>query len=156
MEMISLYLTASSFSLLPDQHIPSTLTNSGTSSRSYSVCKCCILHQPHNRGDYLRSGAGGKEVILSAPCPSKRSHQRYERHLGGCPALATPQTRDAPQTPVSQGKREMLGERPGQLSHLPPPSAGTAPPRQRRACILPCRGRAAGRSCRPIIRHIFF
>ena len=156
MEMISLYLTASSFSLLPDQHIPSTLTNSGTCFRSYSVCKCCILHQPFNRKDYLRSKAGGKEVILSAPCPSKRSHQRYERHLGGCPALATPQARDAPQTPVSQGKREMLGERPGQLSHLPPPSAGTAPPRQRRACILPCRGRAVRRSCRPIIRHIFF
>ena len=28
--------------------------------------------------------------------------------------------------PVSQGKREMLGERLGQLSHLPPPSAGIA------------------------------
>ena len=69
-------------------------------------------------------------MILSAPCPSKRSHQRYERHLGGCPALATPQTRDAPQTPVSQGKREILRERPGQLSHLPPPSVGIAPPHQ--------------------------
>ena len=73
-----------------------------------------------------------------------------------CPALVTPQTRETPQTPVSQGKREMLGERPGQLSHLPPPSAGTAPPRQRRACILPCRGRAVRRSCRLIIRHTFF
>ena len=156
--MVTIWLRSavSSSSLLPDAQSPSTLTNSGTSSRSYSVCKCCILHQPHNRGDYLRSGAGGKEVILSAPCPSKRSHQRYERHLGGCPALATPQARDAPQTPVSQGKREMLGERPGQLSHLPPPSAGTAPPRQRRACILPCRGRAVRWSCRPIIRHTFF
>ena len=89
----------------------------------------------------------------SAPCPSNRSHQRYERHLDGCPALAAPQTRSVPQTPVSQGKRELLGERPGQLSQLPPPSAGIAPPSQRRACILPCRGRAAGRSCRLIIRH---
>lgn len=70
--------------------------------------------------------------------------------------MATPQTRDAPQTPVSQGKREMLGERPGQLSHLPPPSAGTAPTRHGWAYILPCRGRAAGRSCRLIIRHTFF
>lgn len=45
------------------------------------------------------------------------------------PALVTPQTRDAPHTPVSQGKREILRERPGQLSHLPPPPVGIAPPR---------------------------
>jgi len=41
--------------------------------------------------------------------------------------LVTPQTQETPQTPVSQGKREVLRERPGQLSHLPPPSVGIAP-----------------------------
>jgi len=44
--------------------------------------------------------------------------------------LVTPQTRETPQTPVSQGKREILRERLGQLSHLPPPSVGIAPPHQ--------------------------
>ena len=47
-----------------------------------------------------------------------------------CPALVTPQTRDAPQKPVSQGKREVLRDWPGQLSHLPSPSVGIAPPHQ--------------------------
>ena len=60
---------------------------------------------------------------------------------------------DAPQRSVPQDKRGMLGDRPGQLSQLPPPSAGTAPTRHGWAYILPCRGRAVRRSCRPIIRH---
>ena len=41
--------------------------------------------------------------------------------------MAAPQTRDAPQTPVSQGKREVLGDWYGQLRQLPPPSVGIAP-----------------------------
>ncbi|WP_157419051.1 hypothetical protein [Faecalibaculum rodentium] len=41
--------------------------------------------------------------------------------------MAAPQTRDAPQTPVSQGKREVLRDWYGQLRHLPPPSVGIAP-----------------------------
>ena len=41
--------------------------------------------------------------------------------------VAAPQTRDAPQTPVSQGKREVLRDWYGQLRQLPPPSVGIAP-----------------------------
>jgi len=41
--------------------------------------------------------------------------------------MAAPQTRDAPQTPVSQGKREVLWDWYGQLRQLPPPSVGIAP-----------------------------
>jgi len=67
--MILILSTASSSSLLLDNRkSPSTLKNSGTSSRSYSVCKCCILHQPHNRQDCLRAGGrtkGGGPLFLA-------------------------------------------------------------------------------------------
>ena len=94
-------------------------------------------------------------MLPAAPWPSKRSHQRYERHLFSRPALVTPQTRNAPQQTVPQVKGGILRDWPGQLSQLPPPSVGIAVAAPKRACTVPCRGRAARRSCRLIIRHTF-
>lgn len=114
------------------------------------ICKCCILHQPHNQQNY--PWLDRPRCLIPVGVAASEARVIFMQ-LSGTGSAADAGCTANIRTAGSKGG--YCGNGLGSLVNCRRlPSVARCLCCRSQACIFPCRGRAVGRSCRLIIRHI--